>query len=762
LNAVATPTRKTGPFRKVALVGNHLPRRCGIATFTTDLADAIISEAPGLDCQVLAMSEAGQHYDYPPRVTFEIGESDVASYLRAADFLGINAVDVVSIQHEYGIFGGKAGVLLLDAMRALRMPVVTTLHTILADPSPTQRSVMNEIVRLSARLVVMSTHGAELLRRVHGVDASRIDVIPHGIPAVPVATQDSKDKLGVEGHEVVLTFGLLSPDKGIEHVIDALPHVVERFPNVVYVVLGVTHPHVRDHDGEAYRLMLESRAKRLRVDRNIVFHDRFVNHDELVAFLSAADIYITPYLNAAQITSGTLAYAVGCGKAVISTPYRYACELLAEERGVLVPFCDPPGIARAIVELLADPDRRKRFEARASSYGRNMAWPVVARRYIESFQRAREEQSARLHAIHRAKTLANRPVDLPAVDLSHVHLMTDDTGMLQHATLNVPRYGDGYCLDDNARALLCATLVEEAGVEPPKVVRALASRYLAFVSHAFDRKSLRFRNLMDFDRRWQDGEGSEDSHGRALWALGAVVSRSADRPRRTLARELFHVALPAVSRFTSPRAWAYALLGIDEYLAAFQGEGSVETMRTLLSQKLIDAFHQASTVDWPWFEDRLTYCNARLSQALIVSGQRMGNDHARETGLRSLEWLCSVQFLGVDFSPIGSNGFWVRGAERARFDQQPVEAAATLSACLSAFAASREPIWMQRASRVFQWFLGQNALQTSLYDAATGGCRDGLHVDRVNENQGAESTLSFLVSLLEMRAAARAAPPELE
>jgi glycosyltransferase involved in cell wall biosynthesis len=741
--------------RKLALIGNHLPRQCGIATFTTDLVDAITS-VTSIECRVLAMNEPGQRYDYPRRVAFGIEESDVASYRRAADYLSISGVDVVSIQHEYGIFGGKAGVLLLDVMREIRVPIVSTLHTILAEPNPAQRAVLDEVARLSTRIVVMSRDGAKLLEDVHGVDARKIDVIAHGIPRLPRATL-GKDKLGVEGNDVILTFGLLSPDKGIEYVVDALPQIVRERPNAIYVVVGVTHPHVKEKDGEAYRLMLEHRAKRLGVSANIIFHDRFVSQEELVEFLAAADIYITPYLKSEQITSGTLAYAVGSGKAVISTPYRYARELLDDGRGVLVPARDAGAIGREVVALLADPEKRHRLERRAAALGDEMAWPAVARRYVETFERARDEHAARRHATGRAKTLAHRlPAELPGLDLSHVRALTDDTGILQHATFNVPRYVDGYCVDDNARALLLATLVEEAAIEPPKMARALASRYLAFVSHAFDARDRRFRNFMTYDRRFRDEVGSEDCHGRALWALGAVVARSPDRSRQTLARDLFHVALPTTSRFTSPRAWAYTLLGVSEYLAAFEGESGVESLRATLTDKLVACFHAASTPSWPWFEDRLTYCNARLSQALILSGERKNQDEAKKIGLRSLDWLCAMQTSGGEFCPIGSNGFWVRGGERATFDQQPVEAASTISACLSAHAITGENVWMDRAQRAFQWFLGDNVLQTPLYDAATGGCRDGLHPDRANQNQGAESTLSFLVALLEMRAAAQA------
>jgi glycosyltransferase involved in cell wall biosynthesis len=750
-----------GGVRKVAMIGNHLPRRCGIATFTSDLADALASEVGGDEPLVLAMTEPGERYDYPRRVAFEVGEGDVASYRRAADFLNVNAVDVVSMQHEYGIFGGKAGVFVLDLVRELRMPVVTTLHTVLGEPDATQRAVMDELTSLSERIVVMSAKGADLLRQVHAVDRRKIDLIPHGIPELPRA-RDSKDKLGLAGSDVILTFGLLSPDKGIEYVIDALPAIVAECPNALYVVVGVTHPHVKDRDGEAYRFMLEARAKRIGVDAHIVFHDRFVSQEELAGFLSAADIYVTPYLSGAQITSGTLAYAVGSGKAVISTPYPYACELLDEGRGLLVPRRDSAAIAREVVGLFKHEDRRRDLERRAAAHGQRMTWPVVARSYVESFERARLAQGHRMRATFKARTLAAPAADLPDVDLTHLRLMTDDTGILQHATFTVPRYSDGYCLDDNARALLLTTMLEETPVEPLRSVRALSSRYLAFVNHAFDEERGRFRSFMDYSRHWIVGRDSEDCHGRALWALGSVVGRTSNLAMRRLAGPLFHEALPASTELTSPRAWAYALLGIDGYLRAFQGESGVQAVMTELTERLLVLFRTTATEAWPWFEDRLTYCNARLAQALIVAGARMRCEEATTTGLRALEWLCTVQSVDGYFAPIGSNGFYVRGDTRAYFDQQPVEAAATISACLDAHRMTGRASWSERARRTFQWFLGQNQLQLPLYDPTSGGCRDGLHADRVNENQGAESTLSFLLALLEMRSekptAARSGP----
>jgi glycosyltransferase involved in cell wall biosynthesis len=738
------------------MLGNHLPRQCGIATFTTDLCNAIEREVPELDVFVLAMNDVGARHAYPPRVSFEIPEGDVDAYRRGADFLNIRSADVVSVQHEYGIFGPKAGGHVLELLRDLHMPVVTTLHTILAKPDPVQRAVMDALVGFSERIVVMSADGAALLQSVHGIDPAKIDVIPHGIPAVP--DRGSKNKLGVDDSSVILTFGLLSPDKGIEYVIDAMPAILARHPNTVYIVLGATHPHVKQQHGEAYRQMLQTRAERLGVDANVIFHNRFVSHEELIEFLGAADLYVTPYLKEEQSTSGTLAYAVGCGKAVISTPYRYARELLKDGRGILVPWRDSETMGREVVGLLDDAPKRVELQQRAAAFGRTMSWPIVARRYVDSFEQARTAHAKRDRAGRAARNIAKRRPELPEIHLAHVRLMTDDTGMLQHATFDIPSYRDGYCLDDNARALLLMTHLEEAGTEAPAVIRTLATRYLAFMNHAFDETSGRFRNFLTYARTWHDGPGSDDSHGRALWALGAVIGRSPDPGRRGLSARLFHSALPAMPTLASPRAWAYALLGIDEYLRAFEGDSNVASMRSELAAKLMTCFQNAHSAEWPWFEDRLTYCNARLPQALLVSASRMGDEAMFEAALRSLEWLVS-EHIGVDgtFAPVGSNGFHVRGAARANFDQQPVEACAMVSACLDAQRLTGQSSFLEHARHAFQWFLGQNPRQAQVYDAGTGGCRDGIHVDRMNENQGAESTLSFLIALAEMRAADRLA-----
>jgi glycosyltransferase involved in cell wall biosynthesis len=749
-----SPKRARAPNR-IAFLGNHLPRECGIATFTTDLSTAVAKEYPKLDCFVLAMNDAAPRRAYPSRVRFELDADDPQAYLRAADFLNVNQVDLLSVQHEYGIFGGKAGGHVLTTLRELRMPIVTTLHTILSEPNEHQRAVMQELTELSERLVVMSADGADLLKRVHGVAASKIDLIPHGIPELPPA-RESKDRLGLKGRLVILTFGLISSDKGIEYVIQALPEIARRIPNAVYVVLGATHPHVREEHGESYRLSLELLANELRVGENIIFHNRFVSDEELTEFLAAADVCVTPYLQPDQITSGALAYAVGAGKAVISTPFRYATELLADKKGILVPWRDSKAIATSVIALLGDDAKRKALGARAGARGREMKWPAVSARYMESFTHARTQHAERTRTSFVAKTLAERPAGLPDVNIAQLQLLTDDTGILQHARYSVPRYEDGYCLDDNARALLATTMLAEEGGADGAEIRAMSARYLAFVSHAFDDTARRFRNFMSFRRDWTETMGSEDSQGRALWALGSVVGRSSRPGTASLAADLFHAALPAVNEMTSPRAWAYTLLGVNEYLRAFAGDRGVEQQRTELAKRLHGLYQRTSSSDWPWFEGKVTYCNARLSQALIVSGARVSNKKMLMAGLASLAWLLSLQRNREgNFAPIGSNGFFTRGGPIAAFDQQPVEAGTVVSACLDAFRITGDSEWNEHARVAFNWFLGQNDLHTPLYDAATGGCRDGLHADRANENQGAESTLSFLLALLDMRSAGR-------
>lgn len=747
-------------IKRIAFVGNYLPRQCGIATFTTDLCEAFAAAYNETTCIALPVNDTEAGYSYPPRVRFELTEKDIRSYHRAADFLNINNVDLVCLQHEYGIFGGRAGSHILALMQELRMPIVTTLHTVLKDPDSRQLRVMKEIAALSDRLVVMSGLGKKFLQEIYGVSVDKIDMIPHGIPDVPfVDPSFHKDMFGVEGKIVLLSFGLLSANKGIENVINALPAVLAKHPNVVYIILGATHPHVLLQDGESYRLSLQWLAQEKGVEGQVIFYNRFVGLEELVEFISAADIYVTPYLNAAQITSGTLAYTLGAGKAVISTPYWYAEEMLAEERGVLVPFRDPSALAAQVIDLIDNEAKRHAMRKRAYLFGRSMIWPQVAQRYRESFERARSERRNFTAPSFTAKALDKSSGELPPLKLDHLRHMTDETGMLQHSVFTVPNYREGYTTDDNARALMVSALLEDAG---SGIAFDLASRYLAFVWYAFNTQTGRFRNVMDYQRRWQEDSISDDSHGRTLWSLGTVLGRSTSPALHNMAGWMFEQALPAILNTTSPRAWAFALIGTHEYLRRFAGDRKANQVREELANRLLTMYKSNRTDEWRWFEDKLTYCNAALPQALIMSGRWIPNAEMVEAGFESLNWLADVQHSepeGGHFVPIGSNGFYKRGGERARFDQQPVEAQAMVSACLEAYNSSGDKRWHKEARRAFEWFLGRNDLGIPIYDPTTGGCRDGLHPDRPNENQGAESLLAFLQSLMELRLAENTLQP---
>ena len=749
------PTNST--INRIGFIGNYLPRQCGIATFTTDLCEAIAGLYGGTTCIALPVNDIETGYAYPARVRFELTEKVIDSYHRAADFLNTNNVDLVCLQHEYGIFGGRAGSHILALLRELRMPIVTTLHTILKDPDPDQRRALEEVAALSDRLVVMSKRGAEFLQEVYRVLPEKIDLIPHGIPDVPfVDPSFHKDLFGVEGKVVLLSFGLLSANKGIENVIAALPTILARYPNVVYVIVGATHPHVMRRDGETYRLSLQWMAQEKGVEGQVIFYNRFVTLEELIEFISAADIYITPYLNPAQIVSGTLAYTLGAGKAVISTPYWYAEEMLAEERGALVPFRDPAALAGEVINLLDNEAKRHAMRKRAYLYGRTMIWAQVARRYMKSFERARAERRHFIPAGFTVKALDQYPGELPPLKLDHLRHMADETGILQHAIFTVPNYHEGYCTDDNARALMVSTLLEELG---NKEALELASRYLAFVWYAFNAESGRFRNFMDYQRHWLEDSGSDDSYGRALWALGTVLGRSNTPALHSMAGWLFEQALPAILDTTSPRAWAFSLIGIQAYLQRFAGDRMASQVREELAGRLLALYQSHRSNEWRWYEEVLTYCNPALPHALLMCGQSMPNNAMTEAGLESLRWLADLQRAeeaGGHFVPIGSNGFYQQGGKRARFDQQPVEAQAMVSACLEAARITGDKRWRKEARRAFEWFLGRNDLNLPIYDPMTGGCRDGLHPDRANENQGAESTLAFLQALLELRLAENA------
>ncbi len=737
-------------IQRIAFIGNHLPRLCGIATFTHDLHRAVSICRPDLETGVVAMTDPGGTYDYPPAVRLEIQDENIDEYVEAAEFLNNADFDVVSLQHEYGIFGGQAGGNITKLLSRLKMPVVTTLHTVLEKPTPTQRDVMQRIIDTSSKIIVMSEKGQQLLRSVHDVPADKVEIIPHGIPDLPFReTHNAKAKLGFAGKTVILTFGLLSPNKGIETILDAMPGIIKSCPNAVYVILGATHPNLVRQQGEAYRDGLTARVCELGIQDHVVFFNQFVEQATLLDFISMCDVYVTPYLNEAQMTSGTLAYSFGLGKAVVSTPYWHAKELLSDGRGILVPFGDAKAIGSEIAALLADDVRRHSMRKRAYAASRSMTWPETAKRYLSAFENAREvTRSEKLLPIPVASVRKGHAI--PEMRIGHFHSLCDSTGILQHAVHSVPDRDHGYCVDDNARALLFASALPNSGETP--LSGEIIARFAAFIQHAWNPDTRRFRNFMSYERRWLEDSGSEDSHGRTLWALAECARNDTDPSRRIWAAALFKTALPVVEGFSSPRAWAFSLLGLDAYCILEVGDLFANGMRKLLADRLMALFLASQRKDWLWFEDVLAYDNARLPQALIQTGLATHTPRYVEVGLRSLRWLMSLQTTSSgSFRPVGSKSFGKIRHKPDAFDQQPVEACATISACLAAWRADKAAEWLVGATRAFGWFMGENDLQTALIDADTGSCSDGLHPDRPNENKGAESVLSYLLGRMEMR-----------
>ena len=737
------------PIKSVALIGCYLPRQCGIATFATDLAAAILDNDANIDCSVVAMNDRSEGYEYPPAVRFQISQDKLNEYGLAAGFLNLRDPDVVCLQHEYGIFGGQRGSFIVELVRDLKIPLITTLHTVLKDPSSQERKIIAGLSELSERLVVMSERGAEFLRDVYNVPESRIALIEHGILDVPfLETDPCKSKVVADDKIIILTFGLLSPGKGIEYMVDALPEIVSLHPEVLYFVVGATHPHLKAESGEDYRLSLHLRAKELGVADNIVFHDRFLERDELLEIIRAADIYVTPYLNEAQIVSGTLAYALGAGKAVVSTPYWHAQEMLANGRGKLVPFRDHKALAGEVNYLLDHPEERLVMRRAAYEHCRPMIMKQMGRRYLELFS-STISQPSRSADIAVLETLSQREQRLPQINLKHLRSMTDDTGVLQHAKFTVPNRSHGYCVDDNARALIVATRVHDLNRTDASVTD-LSAIYLSFLDDAFNPDAGRFRNFMSYERKWLEEVGSEDSHGRALWALGVMAGWGRSKGQIAVATELFRNALPALETFGDSRAIAFPILGIQAYLRRNDDDRHVWEILRSLGDRLSARFTYYATKDWNWHEDLLAYDNGRLPQALMACGRATQNDDMVSLGIDVLKWLRDVQLdpsVGC-FAPVGSEGWFPQSGPKAQYDQQPLEAAAMIGACIEAYECTHGEEWVQLATTCFNWYQGKNDQQLKIYDHASGGCRDGLEPGGVNENQGAESTLSYILSLL--------------
>jgi len=729
----------------IAYVGTFPPRQCGIGTYTADLVRACRANMDGrLRAIVVAIDNPNDHISYGPAVKGVVGQHDRQRYVQAAEFLNFNKVRAVSVQHEFGIFGGPDGAYILDMVRELRCPVVTTFHTLLQSPSDGQREIMEELVVLSSRLVAMSARGVEFLRTVYDAPEDKIRLIPHGIPQIPFVEPDAyKEQFDMAGRKVIFTFGLLNPGKGIEYVLEALPAVVADYPEVSYIVLGATHPEVLKQSGQSYRLSLVRKAQELGLQKNVLFRNQFVELEELCEFLKASDFYVTPYLNRDQVVSGTLAYALGAGKPIISTPYWHAEELLADRRGVLVDFRAPDQISEALLDLLGSPRKVREMRANAYEYSRRMLWPQVGKEFLnvcrEAISAARVTVSTPDESMRHILPITG----LPRVRLAHLSQMTDDTGLLQHACYSVPNRLHGYCTDDNARALVVAAKHHKLFRDEES--ERLLTVYLSFVQFAQREEGL-FHNFMSYDRRFRDEVGSDDCFGRALWGLGYVICHGPPQ-HVPVAKEVFERALPNLKALNL-RGRSHGVMGLYYYLQKYPEAEDIAERIDALCRAHTEQFETESSEAWPWFESVLTYDCAVIPQSLLLGYEVTGRQGYAAVGLQSLDFLIELCDRGRHFSLVGNDGWHEQGETKAEFDQQPLDACGLVEACKVAFRLSGERKYLKYMRQAFDWFLGVNVLGEVLYDFKTGACCDGLTPDGVNQNKGAESTLCCLLPLL--------------
>lgn len=728
---LGSPALRRQRIRRIALIGNHLPRRCGIATYTTDIARAMTQRFPSIHLDVWAMNDAGKRYDYPDHIAGALEQHDPGSYLEAARAITASGADMVWIQHEFGIFGGRAGDLILNLIDRMTVPVAVAMHTVLAEPDRDQRRVTLALIGRCETIIVMADAARQRLIEQYQADPDQVIVIPHGVPDRAFAeTAKMKAKLGLQNRDLVLTFGLLSPGKGIETMIAALPAIVARNPDALYLVLGATHPHCIAESGEAYRESLIALAAKLGVSAHVRFIDAFVEIEDLLDHIAAADIYATPYQNPDQVTSGTLAYAVGLGKPVVSTPYIHARELLGKDYGRLIEFGDSHGFATTINGLLEDPVGMLDLRRRCYRLGRTMIWPRLAEASLARFEEVAER-------VQRKPLLLRSPEIPRMVGLAAIERLCDSTGMLQHSRFDVPDRGHGYCVDDNARALMLAC-------RDPRLTPQWLSTYAAFVEHAWNPRTGRFRNFMSFERHWRETAGSEDSCGRTVWALGNAATTAPGGSIRDWARALYDRVFEPLSKMRSPRAQAFMMLGTAAIAEADPADPLPARLLARWGDALLGIRAEYRKPGWDWFEPVLAYDNARLPEALIRAGLAIGREDFVDCGLTTLDWLIAQQTTADGhFRAVGSDSFGRLYAPPMPFDQQPLEAWATIDACIAADDASGNAKWQAAARNAYLWFLGKNQLGIALGDAETGECYDGLIPTGVNRNRGAESVLAF-------------------
>jgi len=732
--------------KKVTIISTYPPRQCGIGTFSQSLIEGITGQDATYEntlFDVIAINDPQVTTEYPPIVKLIIDQQNQRDYLKAAAFINLSGSRSCLLQHEYGIFGGQSGIYILPLLHELKLPLIVTLHTVLKNPSFIEKSILQEIGKVASRVVVMSESGVQFLTSVYQIDKNKIIVIPHGIPKFnPKEHQQLKRKFHYENKKVLMTFGLLGRNKGIETVIHSLPEVVKRHPEVVYLVLGNTHPNVLQQTGESYRHYLKLLVRGYHLEDHVFFIKQFLPKKTLLEYLTATDIYITPYINEAQVTSGTLSYGLGAGAACVSTPFWHARELLGQQRGMLFDFKDSNGLSTLLINLLQDRKKLNLLKRNAYNFGKKMTWRSIGSQY----SRLINEVARETHCKKPKKRIVNATL-MPLFSLNHLCRLTDDTGIVQHAKYGVPNLKEGYCLDDNSRALLAVLMIYKR-LKSDKALNLLPI-YFSYVHYMQNVKGT-FHNFLSFDRKFQDEEGSEDSFGRTIWAIGYLILHSPNDAYRQLAVEIFKKASPNFSRLTSLRGMANSIIGISLYLQFYQSDEKIINELEKLTANLLDQYHLHSVEGWHWFEDILTYDNAILPLSLLFSYNIIEQPGLSTIISESAGFLESQTFSNGVFAPIGSDGWYRKGQSKAKYPQQATDVMAMILLYDKLFEHKHRTADLEHMFTCFMWFLGENELRIPLYDHETTGCCDGLESYGVNRNQGAESSVSYIISYMKV------------
>ncbi len=733
---------------KIANISTFLPRKCGIATFSNNLLNSIINnndtKEVKISAYVVALNKNNDKHKYPDIVKHTIRQNHQLDYIKTAKFINYSQANLCILQHEYGIFGGECGTYILSLTRNLRIPLIVVFHTLLKEPTYTQKVIIQKLSSKASKVVVMNNLAFEFLNTIYGVPKRKIVKIEHGVPDFKfIDNRATKKKYNLEDKKVLLTFGLLNRNKGIETVLKSLVEVVKKHQDIVYIILGKTHPNVVKESGEEYRNYLHRLVQKYSLRQYVFFYDNFVSDEELFNYLSATDIYITPYLNKAQMTSGSLSYAAGAGAAVISTPYWHAEELLADGRGILFKFGDHQSLSKILIKILNNPNEMHALRKKAYDYGRTHIWPEIGKQYFKLISNIlKSNEEIKVNEAHIINPLA-----MPTFSLKHIKRLTYDTGIIQHALYNVPNLKKGYCIDDNSRALLM-TLMAWNQLKDEEALELLPN-YLSFINYMQNDNGT-FRNFLSFSGEYLDEDGTEDSFGRTIWALGYLLRYSPNPGYLQLSFEMFSKALPNFMKLKEVRSIAYTISGLYHYLKHYPSDEKMIKLLKDLTNKIISRVDNGKDKEWVWFENKLTYSNGIVPLALFYSYKLLNDKKILKTATELLNFLEEIKFKNDYLSVIGNDGWFEKGKEPAHFAQQPINATAMVLLFNQAYKVTRNKDYLKKMYTSYLWFLGENEMGIPLYNFDTGGCSDGLESYGVNRNQGAESTLAYLIAHLKV------------